>query len=572
MKNNIKLISASAGSGKTYRLMNEIADRVAGTDTGIAQVAPEEIMATTFTNKAAAELRERIRMRLLAEGRAGDAQRINDGLIGTVNSVCARLLKEYAFEAGLSPAVDIMPAEDAERIFNMATATSIAKSAVELEPIARRMELLGYENKYRKVKGWRDFVQDIVDAARSNNMDADALRSSGEHSWQSMRAFFPESHSDKIAQGLDQRLKIAVDVAIQTVSSGKDKTKVTQTALKLLQSVSSQLATGIDQVSWSDWLGLSSLKIGAKSKEAVAPIQEQAKQHMNHPRFQSDMQHMIKGVFECAATALESYATYKQEQGKMDFVDQESLVLTMARDNESFRASIQERVKVMMVDEFQDTSPIQLALFLQLAELAEDVVWVGDPKQAIYGFRGADPELMAAVTAEVEAYAATATGDNILKYSWRSRRELVNFSNAVFTPVFHQMGAKKVQLEVPEVREQQAAGGWLESWILEGGNQEKRSTALVENIQSMISERGFMQVMLPYFVAAIKIAITCRKLWLQAAFAHQLRRAIYWLLKSVRWYWLHYVIWPISVIRFHWLRSLVTPIWIQAIQGGLRHC
>ena len=59
-----------------------------------------------------------------------------------------------------------------------------------------------------------------------------------------------------------------------------------------------------------------------------------------------------------------------------------------------------------MVDEFQDTSPIQLALFLKLAALRHEVVWVGDIKQAIYGFRGSDTALMRAVIEALPAWAA----------------------------------------------------------------------------------------------------------------------------------------------------------------------
>jgi len=484
---NIQLISASAGSGKTYRLMNEIADRVAGAS-GKKSVAPEEIMATTFTNKAAAELKERIRMRLLEEGRAADAQRIYDGLIGTVNSICARLLKEYAFEAGLSPAVDVMPEEDAKRIFNMATSSAIEDASKELEPIARRLGLMGFGSRFSKQADWRDFVHNIVDLARSNDMDADSLQASANGSWQSLETLLGKAHSEKMGQGIEDRLAREIDAAIAGIESGEDKTGATKGALSFLQGMKRIQRRGWKHVSWADWLTLAMLGTGAKSRGLVEGIQAQAEQHLKHPRFRGDLKQMIEGVFSCAAHALSMYADYKREQGLMDFVDQEALVLRMAKDDPSFQASIRERVKLLMVDEFQDTSPIQLALFLKLSELAEDVVWVGDQKQAIYGFRGTDPVLMDAVAAEIEQ-CGTASDENILKDSWRSKRELVDFCNAIFTPVFHHMGEEKVRLNIPAQRESIADGGWLESWTLEGSNQEKRTGALVSGIQEMIAER-----------------------------------------------------------------------------------
>lgn len=107
-------------------------------------------------------------------------------------------------------------------------------------------------------------------------------------------------------------------------------------------------------------------------------------------------------------------------------------MLDLAQYNEAFRASLGDRIQLLMADEFQDTSPIQLALFLALHELAGKSVWVGDPKQAIYGFRGTDPQLMEEVVALI-------TESGVLDSSWRSRENLINCTNALFSEVFHEM-------------------------------------------------------------------------------------------------------------------------------------
>src|SRR5690606_2326367 len=62
---------------------------------------------------------------------------------------------------------------------------------------------------------------------------------------------------------------------------------------------------------------------------------------------------------------------------------------------------LSREIRCVFVDEFQDTSPLQLAIFLKLAEIAERSVWVGDRKQAIFGFRGTDPSLMSAAVARL---------------------------------------------------------------------------------------------------------------------------------------------------------------------------
>src|SRR6185369_1200995 len=94
----IEIISASAGSGKTYRLASVLQDAIAN-----GGARPDAVLATTFTNRAAAELKERTRTRLLQAGRVEDAHRLGAARIGTVNAVCGRLVADFSFELGLAP-------------------------------------------------------------------------------------------------------------------------------------------------------------------------------------------------------------------------------------------------------------------------------------------------------------------------------------------------------------------------------------------------------------------------------------------------------------------------------------
>src|SRR5688500_1640308 len=106
---DINIVSASAGSGKTYRLTEILEAAVVD-----QSVRAHAVLATTFTNKAAAELQERVRVRLLAAGRTVDAQHLSAARIGTVNSVCGRLVSDFAFDLGLSPELRVLDEEPAE--------------------------------------------------------------------------------------------------------------------------------------------------------------------------------------------------------------------------------------------------------------------------------------------------------------------------------------------------------------------------------------------------------------------------------------------------------------------------
>ena len=439
---NIELINASAGSGKTFSLTQRIAEALK------SGIEPEELMATTFTNKAADELRERIRVELLKNKQVEEAGRIYDGFIGTVNSICARLLTEYALDAGMSPAIEVMPENDSEQIFNIAIDSAIEQYAGSMEAAARRLELDGRGAGFSKNDDWRDHVKKIADLARSNLILPGTLRECAAHSWESIQALF----DPPAANNLDEELLEAITLAVNHLESIDITTKKSRDVLKDLKNIKGRFDR--KDYTWSDWVLLAKLDPAKGEREIVEPVSAVADRILCHPQLQEDVRQIIEGVFECAIGALEGYEAFKREHALMDFTDQETKVLDLCRYNTAFTDSMGERIKLVTVDEFQDTSPIQLALFLALHQLAGQSVWVGDPKQAIYGFRGTDPQLMEEVVALISE-------SRVLEYSWRSRENLLNFTNALFSQVFHAMGAGKVILKVPPERAEKAKGeGW----------------------------------------------------------------------------------------------------------------
>jgi ATP-dependent helicase/nuclease subunit A len=230
---------------------------------------------------------------------------------------------------------------------------------------------------------------------------------------------------------------------------------------------------------WIEWVRMSKMETNKDGEGILDDVNRYASEVLCLPAFQADIKQMIFGVFKCAGEALKHYETFKKKQGLMDFVDQEAIVLGLARSNKAFRASMKDRLQLMMVDEFQDTSPIQLALFLEFSELAGRSVWVGDPKQSIYGFRGADPQLMEEATRLLK-------NTRTLDKSWRSREMLVKFTNAVFSEVFYWMGKDKVMLNVPDERKEKAKGGWIESWNLAVKNNSEESKAIAGGVKDLL--------------------------------------------------------------------------------------
>jgi ATP-dependent helicase/nuclease subunit A len=477
---NVTMITASAGTGKTYSLMGEIARAInAGT-------RPSQILATTFTKKAAAELIDRVQAELFGQERPDAARQMSVSLVGTVNSVCSRLLQEYAVDAGLSPALQVIAEDEQFRIFQLATDNVFAEFTPRIQPLARR---LGYDGE-SDIRGtdpdWRKIVRDITDAARGNRIEPARLRESAQRSWAGLLEILGTPGSDERDSWSHQIRSARVSLE-NLVQGGKAKYAYIPKAIRRLSALDD--VTSPEDVPWRMWVDLADSG-GKLDRDALEKfiLAVETSLHSN-PALQADVHAFNDLIFACAASCLDKFAAFKREYGLIDYADQETLVLDLLENNQEFRASITGRIKFMVVDEFQDTSPLQLQLFTKFAELVDKVVWVGDSKQAIYEFRGTDPELMKAVAARIE-------GKTQLTESWRSKEAVIELSNAISLAMFPELSEHEVKLEVPKARQdaahpKNALGGSREAWTLAAKTVPQQHRAIATGVVDLIQRRGF---------------------------------------------------------------------------------
>ena len=412
---HITFISAGAGSGKTYTLTQILREELVA-----AHAIPSGVIATTFTRKAATELRERVRGFLLEQGEFTLATAMGQARIGTVNSICGELLQRFCFEAGLSAEQQVIE-ESASRILLQRAIDSVLDSGnlAELLTITRR---LGLED------AWRGELAKLVGATRSNDIAPKQLAAFATASADSLLAHFPPATTADLSGALSTAIRNAI-VTIEPVAAAGEK-KNTQAYLNLIKDAVRPLSQ--DNLPWSVWVDLATAAPEVKLKAVAEPITDIAKRYAEHPQLHSDLRTYLERMFALCADAINIFSALKRERGALDFVDQENLLLSLL-DNPHVSATLAEELDLLLVDEFQDTSPIQLALFLKLAKLAKRVYWVGDIKQAIYGFRGSDSELMLSILGSLDTLEGT---KRVLPSSWRSRPPLVNLINALFTPAF----------------------------------------------------------------------------------------------------------------------------------------
>ena len=445
---NLKIISAGAGSGKTYTLTEEMAALLSPQGDKEAQVRASGIIATTFTNKAAAELKERVRIKLLEKGLTQEADELGNAMIGTVHAIGVQLLKRFAFEAGVSPEVDIVADTDQQSIFNKSLANVISLERVqEIEVLS---EKLGFNKSARNRRDWRRDLKQLTDLARSNNFDLATLEESKNYSIESFFKLLPPP-SERPASYFNNQLQSLLQQSIQNLEDNEDGTKAKNTLLATLRGMSNILKSR-GYLNWYDWARITKLKAPKKSREDVEELQEFAQTHLEHPDFHQQIKSYVSLLFDTAIAVLQEYEEYKKVRGLIDYIDMEVLILKLL-DHPLVQEVLREEIDLLLVDEFQDTNPIQLKIFLQLSEIANQSIWVGDPKQSIYGFRGAAPDLMKAVMDST---------DNIenLPKSWRSRQDLVHLSNGLFVKAFEgEMPPERIALETAEkfVKEKEAS-------------------------------------------------------------------------------------------------------------------
>lgn len=484
MFNPVDTTIASAGTGKTYRLVEDI---VAEVTSGLP---PHKVLATTFTKKAAAELTGRIRARLIGTGRPDLAAAMLSARIGTVNSVCGSLISEFAFELGRSPVAEVIAEDRQPVIFARAAGPVFEDRGTAVSELA---ELFGirardYVSHGRTIRGWQDDVRRTVNLARSNGIAPERLADCAAHSCRGLLALLPPAPAGETAEAIDGDLAAALTDCMTRINRARSALKGGTLAkdVPIVENALLTLQKG-DAIAWPDWARLA--KLGATKTDApiFADVVAVAAKHPSHPRLKSDLGQFIERIFDCAAACMTAYDAYKHARGLLDFVDQEMLALEIISDPGN-GPRLRELIGAVFVDEFQDSSPIQIAIFTALAGVAGRNLWVGDPKQSIYGFRDADPALTTTASAAITK--ATGGATRYLRRSYRVRPQLGGFINAAIAPNMRRVGmkAEEVEFESYERPEFPAGPPGLSSWDMSGKNKPVRTAALAGRVAGLLAD------------------------------------------------------------------------------------
>ena len=171
----IQFISAGAGSGKTYALTQILYNELTS-----GEVKPGGVLATTFTRKAATELRERVRSHLIRQGATVLANAMGQARIGTVNGICGALLERFAFEAGLPTEQLVMDEARARQLLHQAM--DLVMEDASLAALLQVVRRLGLDVPWHGSDEipWNKALGDLVNDARANAIAPEVLRTFGD--------------------------------------------------------------------------------------------------------------------------------------------------------------------------------------------------------------------------------------------------------------------------------------------------------------------------------------------------------------------------------------------------------
>ncbi len=418
-----RIISASAGSGKTYTITEELFNKI---DQG--ETTPEKVIATTFTVKAANELKSRIREKLIEKGKTREANQMNQALIGTINSICLKLLKNYAFEAGISPMVETLDQNDSIVVLREILGSIIDDEYLELAYKLYQSEL---NNPFAKRIPYLSQIEKIISKIRLNDLSLDQVNDFAEASVKEYLGNYKginidhESARKKVIELLEKGFE---NIHPELLDASPKK--------QFIALQNQYFSIKNDSFTWHDWVTLNKIDLADKHFDHMikSDIKKYVSCLLNNSKFREDYSAYIHKSFAYAKEAIEQYQRYKAEKRVLDFTDQEALLYKLIKENPEVAEHISKTYNLVIIDEFQDVSPLQLSLFMKLTQLTDDSIWVGDPKQSIYAFRDADPILMKGMMKLIPENKRHQLGR-----SFRSRASLINFSNAVFSEAFSEL-------------------------------------------------------------------------------------------------------------------------------------
>ena len=430
-------VSAGAGSGKTRVLAERFAAMVLARERTGSPPVLDRILLITYTEKAAAELSQRVRRVFLEQKRPELARRVDEAWISTIHGFCARIVRRHALDLGIDPGFAVLADPDVGVVRSEAF-DAAARRAMEEEPVAELVADYSIEEV-------RDAAMSAYDQVRAMGRDTDSLRLPPEPDLTAAgRVFVAE------AGRLVDDLRLLEPTA--TIGGNIRTLESLTLAFRDLEAAGN-LSKREAPVVIHEMASAASLpKRGSTEAKALAEAAAGSVAALDGEAAETLARGYAAALVDLTRAFAETYDGMKSARGVLDFEDLQLLTRDLFTSRPEIARRYAAAFDTVMVDEFQDANELQLEALLPVAR--ETLCTVGDDKQSIYGFRFADVALF---RSRRERLAAAGEPCVALPVNYRSHPELLEAFNALFgSPAF--FGDDFLRLEAGRDK------GWLTAW------------------------------------------------------------------------------------------------------------
>ena len=451
-------VTAGAGSGKTTVLVQRYLKILRERD-----VTPREIVAITFTEKAAAEMKERIIEEMSEKAKntgvaySNSLQRFRDEMnsahISTIHAFCASILREFPFQARVPANFSIVQGID-QKLLLQKTIRETLKAIATNPDDPHRAELTRLLQRYGGQQKLADFFSNMIN-------QRDVI----EHL---MQEIYSNSNDTEIHEALQQRIReqlmSTIDIpefirclkTVMQVATGKsvkvvrDLTQQLETvysenpnsaeAPELLKHIAVPITIKNGNIAKSAFIGTKTdttdidteINFLVAAAKKIKVLSETGENKTGDIETDDDfLLSTTRDLLTLYNQILNDYEKAKLSQGTLDFNDLQLKTHNLLRNDEQIRQKLVKRYQYFMVDEYQDTNELQYELVMLLTKNlnSANLFIVGDPKQSIYGFRGSDVRVFEKTKEKITAEDGL---DISLRENFRSLRDPIGFVNYFF--------------------------------------------------------------------------------------------------------------------------------------------
>lgn len=480
------LVSAAAGSGKTAVLVERIVNMITRMEN---PVSVDELLIVTFTEAAAAEMKERIISRMsaayrdaLGKGDYETCRRMKEQIhltagadIETIDAFCLNVIRNNFHVLGIDPDFSIMDKNEAamltdDTLDELFLSLYASEDETERNRFLRLVEIYssnrddeGLKSIVRKIynfiqpfpdmKLWLDEKGAMYSADMTKSVWAREVffKNNVKQILDEHREFWTALADEmkKDAQGEDaavfwgklwQNVQKCAEAceSLANVSDLDELSDFYHTYIKKKSVLGNAVKKGVPQdklASDEQWQKYYNMYDTMRDslRESCIDFGDCSCANFNNAVHAPQLKEQVDDIIWLVKKFIDSFEEKKNKKNEKSFSDIEHLAYKLFSENENIRCEYAARYREILIDEYQDTNGLQDAIFTLISRENKNMFLVGDLKQSIYRFRGGDPSIFKKKNGE---YAKERGGKRIiLSDNFRSRREVLDGINAVFGAV-----------------------------------------------------------------------------------------------------------------------------------------